>query len=1216
MPRASKVAKASEHRRFHLFERCTGGFLNSKFDSDLLESFYSECSFPRATGRFRFGTVFIAFACVIWLLYFCILQLSQWEYYLYGLICGVVLSAGFFGVSYAGAFFKTNFLWISGLYASVFSLLALLPFAIKFPSVTLAFNLSISVQLVVLIYTMIPLRLWQLLLICGPLSLVQIILAGTRYGSIGAANVFLHVVAHIFVHIIGVILHLMSQVWRRSTFLRLGYSALMRKELKKEKELRDDMIRSLMPNEVAQEVMRDVGQDGSPDDPDGEAGDSKRGSAQKKKRLSKKNSAANDQNMDELAVGVLGFSDDFDEDEDDEELEPSKKLSSVSNAEPNIEAGEGPADLEVTSSSPRASLVPKGGGARTVAFRKFHVSQLENVSVLFADIVGFTKMSSNKSASHLVYLLNDLFGRFDRLCEMTGCEKIATLGDCYYCVAGCPNPVSDHAERAVEMGRAMCLAIQQFDEDHKEEVNMRVGVHTGKVICGLVGTRRFKFDVWSNDVTLANEMESTGQPGKVHISEATLGFVKDIYLVSEGEAVQDIRKFKVLVEFFNKEEQCFAIKHTQDEAKIKTYFIEERLDGKPVSELPRVNIDGTQTNLPSSVDNTAIPETEISAHPLIRNATSNVETAKTDVVNGENTLSTAVTTALNEHRLSVDQKQASLKPPIGRGSDVEMLQALQGLAKVEDVFAFPPISRFTLNFRVRTVELCYRRLGIGRPKGHAIYKLSWSTPRIAPLVNGTMEFLLLTTILITCFFVFPDSRVAAISGAFYAVAAIAFLIHVLFMTLLFTDLVAWACRPTRGAQTRARRTSNWRRCAIKAYRICFHWPLRNAIGAVLLVLPTAVVLSNFNGTFFWKTEFYAASFVAHYRLLFGLFFTFMLFNVTLFISFSFWTKLLSASLGCFCAIILLILPAQYFTDRLDVYVRVWQDVPVAQDQTDSFSWTTPVLHSNFRWEFGVILGLTLILISALNREFDISFRLSFHRDYEALEAKLAIAQQKVQADWLLENIIPYYIMDDLRRTNKYSRHIEDAGVVFATISNFSEFYDEQYQGGQEMLRVLNEIFADFEHQLALNKYKDVEKIKTIGACFMAASGLNMTERANNRNPNAHLYALMDFSSDLIRTLDDFNRQMFNFQFELKVGYNIGEVTAGVIGTTKLLYDIWGDTVNVASRMYSTGQKGRIQVTEAVAKRLESRYVFEYRGDVFVKGKGDMKTYLLAHRRND
>ncbi|VEL32766.1 unnamed protein product [Protopolystoma xenopodis] len=71
-----------------------------------------------------------------------------------------------------------------------------------------------------------------------------------------------------------------------------------------------------------------------------------------------------------------------------------------------------------------------------------------------------------RTATHL----HRLHDRFDRLCELTGCEKIATLGDCYYCVAGCPNPVLDHAERTVEMGRAMCQAIQQFDQDHQEEV--------------------------------------------------------------------------------------------------------------------------------------------------------------------------------------------------------------------------------------------------------------------------------------------------------------------------------------------------------------------------------------------------------------------------------------------------------------------------------------------------------------------------------------------------------------------------------------------------------------------------------------------------------------------------------------------------------------------------------------------------------------------------
>ncbi|CAH8576707.1 unnamed protein product [Schistosoma rodhaini] len=957
---------------------------------------------------------------------------------------------------------------------------------------------------------------------------------------------------------------------------------------------------------------------------------------------------------------------------------------------------------------PKAAVVPP---SRAVAFRKFHVNQLENVSVLFADIVGFTKMSSNKSASHLVYLLNDLFGRFDRLCELVGCEKIATLGDCYYCVSGCPNPTEDHAERTVEMGRAMCLAIQQFDEDHSEEVNMRVGVHTGKVICGIVGTRRFKFDVWSNDVTLANEMESSGEAGKVHISEATLSFVKDIYEVSEGKPVHDIRKFKVLVEFFNKEEQCFAIKHTQDEAMIKTYFIEKRLDDKPVVSLPPMqlevgpvqlqstnNVCDTETvttnNNPYESQNidtvlsTAITTTissitgthniSTSYHSFVNNKSTNNVAKKPDVITHNDRdgkklvdtsqLSQSISTVLTEHRLSMDSKNITVPLTttttntttittsfsISRGSDVEMLQALQDFVQPDEIFIFPPISRLTLNFFVPMVEKSYRRLGLRRPRMHSIEKLSWSTPRIAPFINTITETILIFIIATTCFIVFPDARKAVNTPTFYIILFIAFMVHTLLLALLISDLAAWAWCPRRGISSSSksmlktpRSRYDWRHIVIRLYGKLFRWNSRNVIGVFILILPTSVVLSTYSYCLFNKytplitldaalnhkdAYYYSHMFYATYRAQIGLLFTFMFINCTLYTSFSSWTKTISATFVCSLGILLISLHRTLQYTCSPQHVQSWYSLikysfngaeivgERLKNQNSSLlldfpNWSYPATSDNAVYEYIMIGLLTLILVGALNREFDINFRLSFHRDYEAQRAKEAIGHQKLQADWLLENIIPYYIMDDLRQHNKYSRHIEDAGVVFACIANFSEFYDEQYQGGQEMLRVMNEIFADFEHQLALSKYKDVEKIKTIGSCFMAASGLNMTERKRNKRSDEHLWALLDFALDLIHTLDDFNRQMFNFQFELKIGYNIGEVTAGVIGTTKLLYDIWGDTVNVASRMYSTGLKGRIQVTEAVAKRLESRYIFEYRGEVFVKGKGNMKTYLLVSRRN-
>lgn len=184
----------------------------------------------------------------------------------------------------------------------------------------------------------------------------------------------------------------------------------------------------------------------------------------------------------------------------------------------------------------KKTSIPRG----QIIFRPFNMKRMEPVSILFADIVGFTKMSANKSAHALVGLLNDLFGRFDRLCEITGCEKISTLGDCYYCVAGCPEPRPNHAYCCVEMGLGMIQAIEQFCQEKREMVNMRVGVHTGTVLCGILGMKRFKFDVWSNDVNLANLMEQLGVAGKVHLSQATAKFLDDRYRCEDGQVVERI----------------------------------------------------------------------------------------------------------------------------------------------------------------------------------------------------------------------------------------------------------------------------------------------------------------------------------------------------------------------------------------------------------------------------------------------------------------------------------------------------------------------------------------------------------------------------------------------------------------------------------------------------------------------------------------------------
>ena len=150
-----------------------------------------------------------------------------------------------------------------------------------------------------------------------------------------------------------------------------------------------------------------------------------------------------------------------------------------------------------------------------------------SVSVLFADLCGFTTFSQHVDASQLVDLLDDIFSAFDHLANAYGVEKIKTIGDAYMAVAGLPEPREDHAEAVAGMALGMLEAFRGVMRNRGLSMEVRIGIHSGPVVAGVIGKHKFSYDLWGDTVNTASRMESHGEPSRVHVSEATQIMLKD-----------------------------------------------------------------------------------------------------------------------------------------------------------------------------------------------------------------------------------------------------------------------------------------------------------------------------------------------------------------------------------------------------------------------------------------------------------------------------------------------------------------------------------------------------------------------------------------------------------------------------------------------------------------------------------------------------------------
>ncbi|CAG7721202.1 unnamed protein product, partial [Allacma fusca] len=166
-------------------------------------------------------------------------------------------------------------------------------------------------------------------------------------------------------------------------------------------------------------------------------------------------------------------------------------------------------------------------------FSNLYVEKHTNVTILYADIVNFTPLTVKLKADELVDTLNELFGRFDEAAANFNCLRIKLLGDCYYCVSGIPTPTPSHAKNCVQLGFEMIEIVKDVREKLNVrlgvDVSMRIGIHSGKILSGLLGIYKWQYDIWSKDATIANHMEQSGRAGRIHITRQTRDFLGNEY---------------------------------------------------------------------------------------------------------------------------------------------------------------------------------------------------------------------------------------------------------------------------------------------------------------------------------------------------------------------------------------------------------------------------------------------------------------------------------------------------------------------------------------------------------------------------------------------------------------------------------------------------------------------------------------------------------------
>ena len=814
----------------------------------------------------------------------------------------------------------------------------------------------------------------------------------------------------------------------------------------------------------------------------------------------------------------------------------------------------------------------------------FTVRKMNRVSILFADIVGFTRFSSCLKAKELVSILNQVFSKFDELALKAKCETISTLGDCYFCVSGCPKPDANHADNCVEMGLQIIKSLEEYRSNTEHRIRMRVGIHTGSVLCGVMGTQRFRFDVWSRDVTITSRIESACDPDCVMISSTTKFHLSSKYLAEEAVNCKKPPELKNL--------KLYYVKRSHDKSNIG-----------PSKVAWKQRIRSIDSKTKGGEDNFQVEEQREGLVELVRRRSSIGIFVKEEEVQSSS-FRDSLSRQSHLQRCASYADLANPRIEQQRLMDNQIVQLMDEQDVNFDSYFDSRLHFLWASFGNNELEKRYRKYGrdIMDPQKCTVMEteLGFKLTKLSYLVDVvSMMFIFILIMMgaaVNLSGLSKDSAFTSSETGLYQSWLVIFIFGLIVETVILVYVIA-IYAPKRFP----------RRFAKHAF-VLINWYGRSIVAIFLIYYPMSVVVVSL--TQCYGSGFSSLEDLLHVQMAFYITIVVLVSSIN-FMEVSYIAKMVGGALSTALTVYLIAgvhlhSCAQKLPQNETAYGKV-------DNRTLPIDTPEEILRNYYNRhvapEAAILLVLILSVLTVVNRMSEVSVRLSFIGRIEAAARKQFTQQQKNQVEWLLYNIIPPHVALELRNTGRYSCDHECIGVVFASIVNFSDFSSRSEE--EESFRFLNRIVREFDSLLNKPQYANVEKIKTIGSTYMAASGLSLPRKSD---PETHLLQLIDFALNIGDVLRHINVLVPGFAFTLRVGFNYGPVTSGVVGSRKLMYDIWGDTVNVASRMDTLGQVFKIHMPESCLVLLGSHVKWEANKEIIVKGKGPMKTMFVTGRK--